>query len=494
VVSFRRAPEALSFAAAIRAETGSAPTARRGAAQEAAWVFVRPHRPTDVELAQALGGRVHSPDGPDLVSMTGQRYPWADLQQLPGVTWVELAAAVAPGPDGGEQREVLVVTTGGLAKWIIDKYRSADLDLMVGTAQLRSTFRARSREWPAVVVRVSGRGGHPVPAAFSRALASLPDTVVCRPGNSRLLVDYRLVLPFPDDEMARQVPAGQTWLLTGGMGVWQLTERGPEFPPPLRAARSLQPPPAPQPARFPPDLTTEVTLVQDGKARTVDALLLSDEDLVALRRLLTGSPAAERAFMILGPGYHLFADPGRDASAVPLGLPLHKIGPGALYHEVGYRVHPSLPGPARAQVFDVNPESLVILLPGRALRFSLDRAVPVWSLWLQPVVAAAGGQAALSAYAVDLLARADAADARSSVPELSAGLPDPDRAARLAEGFRLEQQGKLAEAARKYWEAGDPALAARLFELAAAASEAGPARAGSAGPGSAGPGTGAAGP
>jgi hypothetical protein len=482
-VSFRRPPEALSFAAAIRAETGSAPTARR-ASQESVWVFVRPYRPTDAELAQALGGHIHSPDGPDLVSMAGQRHPWADLQRLPGVTWVELAAAVTPGRDGGEQQEVLVVTTGGLAKWIIDKYRSADLDLMVGTARLRSIFRSRARDWPAVLVRVSGRG-HPVPQAFSRALASLPDTVVCRPGNSRLLVDYRLILPLPDDEMARQVPAGQTWLLAGGMGVWQLTERGPEFPPPLRAAPALEAPPTPEPARFPPDLTTEVTLVPDGKARTVDALLLSDEDLVALRRLLTGSPAAERAFMILGPGYHLFADPGRDASAVPLGLPLHKIGPGALYHEVGYRLHPSLPGPARAQVFDVNPQSLVILLPGRALRFSLANAVPVWSLWLQPVVAAQVGQTPLSAYAVDLLHRAEEADARISAPELSAGLPDPDRAAQLAEGFRLEQQGKLAEAARKFWEAGDPALAARLFELAAesAPSEPGQATASSAVPG-----------
>ena len=45
-------------------------------------------------------------------------------------------------------------------------------------------------------------------------------------------------------------------------------------------------------------------------------------------------------------------------------------------------------------------------------------------------------------------------------PGLAADVPAPEQAGLRTEGFLLEQQGKLAEAARKYWEAGEPAIAA----------------------------------
>ena len=60
-------------------------------------------------------------------------------------------------------------------------------------------------------------------------------------------------------------------------------------------------------------------------------------------------------------------------------------------------------------------------------------------------------------------------DARAERPDLAAGVPVSGRAGLRSEGFLLEQQGKLAEAARKYWEAGEPAIAAKLYELAAEA-------------------------
>jgi hypothetical protein len=471
--SFPHPAQALSFAAAVKGGAVPRSVDARRAPGGTAWVLVLPRRPADAELVRALGGTACQPRGTDLVSPDGRRHAWAALRELPEATWVELAADVAPRPHGGEQQEALIVTTGALAKWIIDKYRAADLDLTVSTAVLRSILQPRLQDWPAVLIRAVGRG-RTLPRALPGALSELPYTIVCRPGTSRLLVDHRMVLPLQDEELSRQVPEGQLWLLSGGLGAWQVTGRSSELAPPVRAARGLLPPPVPPPGRFPPDLTTEVTLVPDDHAQTVDALLLSDDDLITLRRLLSGHLAAERGYLVLGPGWHLYADPGGDVSAVPLGLPLHRIGPGALYQEVGYRVHPLLPGSARAALFDVTSRSLVILRPGQALRLALSHAVPVWSLWLAAPVTADAADAPLSASALHLLERADASDARIDLPDPSADLPSPENAALRSEGFLLEQQGKMADAARKYWEAGEPAVAARLYELAAEAESAEP--------------------
>jgi FtsH ternary system-associated peptide len=434
----------------------------------AIWAVVDEHRPADVEMAWAVGGVVYLPDGLDLVSPRGHRYPWADLKAWPAVSWVELAARVAPGTSATEQQEILVVTTGSLARWIIDRFRSADLDLRVATAQLKGIFRPQSEDWAAVLVRVTARG-RAVPRAFSHALAGLPHTVVCRPGGGRLLIDQRLALPVPDEKLTRLVPDDQQWLLAGSLGVWQFTERSPEYPPPLRAPVTLQPPPVPPQGRFPPDLGIEVTLVRDEQRRTVDALLLSDEELASLRRLLAGHPSGERAFLVLGAGWHLLADPGRDVSDIPFGVPLHRVGPGGLYQEVGYRLQPALPGPARSALFKLNDESLVILCSDRAHRLSLSSIVPVWSLWLGQSVAADVSAGPLSDSAKRILEQVDAAGAQGERPDLGTGAQAPELAGLRAEGFLLEQQGKLQEAAHKYWEAGEPALAAKLYELAAEA-------------------------
>jgi hypothetical protein len=72
----------------------------------------------------------------------------------------------------------------------------------------------------------------------------------------------------------------------------------------------------------------------------------------------------------------------------------------------------------------------------------------------------------LSASARSILERVDAADARVTQPGFTAA---PEVTSLRTEGFQLEQQGRLAEAARKYWEAGEHAVAARLYELAAGA-------------------------
>ena len=436
-------------------------------------VVLRPYRPVHIELARSLGGVVHQSAGAQLISLRGHRYTWADLQRLPPVPSVELAASVAPGDGAREQREVLIVTTGLLARWILDRFHSAHLDLKVSTAELTAIYPAGGQVglWAAVLIGACGQS-RPVPRAFSQALSGLPHTVVCRRGGVRLLIDQRLTLPLPDEELSRDVPPDEQWLLASELGVWRITRRSAEVAPPLRVRPALQPPSAPARGRFPPDVSTEVTLVPDDRPATSDCLLLDDGELTLLRRFLTGQPAAERAFLVLGPGWHLFADPGRDVSGIPFGVHLHRIGPGALYAELGYRLHPAIPGPARISLFAVDAQSVVILRPGAAHRLSLADAVPVWSLWLgQLSDAKPSDTKPLSDAARSILERVDDVAARLTQPGLAADLPDAAQTALRTEGFLLERQGKLAEAARKYWEAGDHALAGRLYEIAAEATE-----------------------
>jgi hypothetical protein len=102
---------------------------------------VHEQRPAQIELAWALGGVVYLPDGPDVVSPRGRRHAWADLVAWPTVSWIELAAGIGPSSHATEQQEIVVVTTGALARWVIDRFQSADLQLRVAAAELSGLFR-----------------------------------------------------------------------------------------------------------------------------------------------------------------------------------------------------------------------------------------------------------------------------------------------------------------------------------------------------------------
>ncbi|MGW4064339.1 hypothetical protein ACWEGE_39050 [Amycolatopsis sp. NPDC004747] len=466
---FAHPADALTFVAAIRDdEHRRYPPVVRDPARSV-WVIVHGYQGKDVELSWALGGVVHLPEGSDLVSPRGRRHRWQDVSAWPAVSWLELAAGIAPGKAVAEQAEVVVVTSGPLARWVIDRSQAADLDVRVATARLTPAFPEQAGDWPAVLLKVTAPG-RAVPTAFTRALTGLPSTVVCRPSGGRLLIDQRLVLPLLDADLTRWVPDGWELLLAGDLGVRRITERSAEYAPPLRADTTLASPPAPPPGRLPADLRVEVALVPDRQARPVDALLLTDDELLPLRRFLTGHPAAERALLVLGPGRHLYAEPGRLVSDIPFGVPLCRLGPGALYQEAGHRLKPTLPAAARARLFAVDAESVVVMHASGTCRLSLRSAVPVWTLWLGPTVAAEPTPDSLSAAAKAVLEQADAAGARIE-PDVPADARTVEQTGLYTEGFQLEQQGKLAEAARKYWEAGEPALAARLYERAAGAGQ-----------------------
>lgn len=462
------AAAALTLIAAVRTETRRQPPVRR-TADQAVWVEVRAPRAGDEEMAWALGGVVYRPDGTDVVSPRGHRQTWEDLVTWPRVSWVELAARTAPGTEPVEQQEILVVTTGPLAHWVVERFQTTGLDLRVSSARLSALFAGDTGDWAAALVRVTG-DGRSVPPAAAHALSALPHTVVCRLSGDRLLIDQRLRLPVADSDLATEVPGDQEWLLTGGLGVWRVTERGREYTPALDCPPALLPPPVAPPGRIPANVRIEVTIRRDDLARRTDALLLRDDELPGLRRYVSGLPVAERAYLVLGPGLHLFADPAHDVADIPFGVPLHRIGPGALYQEVGYGLRPAISPPARARLFGVDDSTLVVLTADGAHRLRLEATVPAWSLWLGPVRPPDPAAEPLSAVAREILERVDAADARADPAVVApATAPDRRRGDLRTEGFQLEQQGRLAEAAHKYWEAGDPAMAARLYEMAAEA-------------------------
>jgi hypothetical protein len=465
VARFPNGAGALSLIAAVR---DRAPVRR--AKDGAVWVEVPGDHPAEEQLAWALGAVVYHPSGAEVVAPSGGHTAWSTVRSWPEVSPVELATAIGRTAAATEQTEVLVVTTGPLASWIINRFKASGLELAVATARLRSLFRRPAEEWPAVLIGVSGRG-RAVPRSALEALGGLPHTVVCRHGDGRLLVDQHLRLPMPDADLATAVPADQQWLLTSELGAWRVTSRGPKFPPPTATAPGLEPPAVPVTASFPPDLRVDVSFVLDDRPLTANALLLTDDELTLLRVYLADHPAGERGFLILGPGVHLYAEPALTVADIPFGIALHRVGPGALFQQVGYRLKPALSGPARAELFGMDDETVVILGADRAYRLALTRAVPVWSLWLGAVADPPDAKPEpLSAAAAQILDRVDAADARVDASAVTGG-DGGNRTGPRTEGFKLEQQGRFSEAAHLYWEAGEFALAARLYEQAAEAGE-----------------------
>jgi hypothetical protein len=172
------------------------------------------------------------------------------------------------------------------------------------------------------------------------------------------------------------------------------------------------------------------------------------------------------------------------AAGLPLGVPLRRVGPGALYLEHGLAFAPPLPEAARAAAFGVNDDEAVVIAREGAWRFRMRALVPAWTTWTgaSPRMRTADGEPAANLRKLgDAFAR-EAARARRAVdpravsrfklpdeaqPMAGAPVSAPERARLRDEAAADLLRGELIGAAGKLERAGDAAAAARLYERAA---------------------------
>jgi hypothetical protein len=438
-----------------------------------------------VELAAALGGTIFEFMDGLLVRLAGRHpVPPAGTDTLQPVPLPRLVATLIPtGHPPGSFTEIAVVTTGRIAGAVVRRWQRAAVDVTV-TQLLREPLDLPPGQGTqgAMLVRIRSSAGQLHGPAIA-ALSDLPRTVVCRE-IERMLIDVRFTLPVDDRQLIAEIPAGESWIIGGGdAGVWRIIERGTEVTPMLDLAVAVPqedaaaPPGAPASGSRPggpaSGYRTPVRIIAaaqpDGRA---DAVLVDDAELGRLRRFLARSPLAETAFLVLGPGRHLLTEPAGLLTAVPFGVPVHRIGPGGLYLEAGHVLDPPVPSVARPELFRLDGDSIVVVCTDGSWRLALSAMVPAWSLWVGEVPEPGDG---ISERGRELLARLTplAVPAASRAAGTAAQTrPGLDRGRLLDEAERLEQRGKLAEAARRLEESGELFRAALLYERAASESAA----------------------
>jgi hypothetical protein len=393
--------------------------------------------------------------------------------------------------------EVIVITLGVLARDIVRRALLFGCTVEL-TPVTRQPLQGEGPTVGAILLRIRWRRER-LPQAFLQSLLRLPATAVTRAlgidprlpaetgreGEAGLLVDIRYQPPLSSTLVAALVPADQRWLLGGPeVGHWRVDVVGEA----IDGATLLAVPPV---AEMPLMVTAEaagplaavlpVRLAPRQPAPGYpDAVLLDDSELGWLQTFLIGKPAAETAFLILGPGRHLLLAPGGLLSAVPFGLPLRRVGPGGLYIEEGQDFSPPLPEAARARAFPCREnEAVVVSRAGptgeiQAQRYALEQVLPVWTLWLGEAPPVAEGVSGAEARRVRQLAQA----LQAAEPEAEGKKPGffdkvfrrhkpSDRERLLRQALLAEQRGELLQAAELLEQAEEFATAGRLYERAA---------------------------
>ncbi|GAA5050099.1 hypothetical protein HNP84_004144 [Thermocatellispora tengchongensis] len=413
-----------------------------------------------------LGGTGHPPPAP------------AELVRWPEANPLSLVPRVPLAPGRERAYPALgVLTTGQLAHQIIRRCLADGANVAYRPVLRHEVFVDAGEPEPAVLIRVSGPGAGEVPRRLVAKLTRLPHTIVGRyadPGESLLLdVDFRL--PAQDAHLCGAVPAGARWVIgRAGAGAWAVDPQAGEKPAHLMLTAPglpLTPAPAVPGARgFRASERIEVGLVRSSRHHgPIDAVLLERDQLGALAEYMRGRPLAEEAYLIPGQDAYLLTEPARLLNSVPLGRPLRRVGPFGFYLAHGYALDPPLPPAAREDLFAVSPSRAVVVCPGEAIAFDVERARPVWHLWLPDELPAfRGGLPERGRAILERIERARAGREDTAAQE-------PGSEARRARLRLAAIQAQLAdepeEAARLLEEAGDYARAALALERLARAEE-----------------------
>jgi FtsH ternary system domain X7 len=448
-------------------------------------------------------------------------WPIIDVRHLLG------ASALRPAPLRA-QPEIAVFVPAALARWVLDRSLARSIDTRLAPAR-----------WRPLHDGAPGRGGvwmhmrgadEPIPAAWLRALVDLPGAIVARAphdADPRLCVDVRYRAPVPEPLLARLLPPpggpggpdgpdgpdgldadvspgspgtpdipgipdsapDDIWLLAGpDIGPGRVALLGDWVPgSALLVAPAVPVAPAPSPgeARLPAPAPVQIVRASGHAGHgPPDAVLVDAQELDWLRAFLMARPLGERVYVVPGAERTLVLVAAETAAGLPLGVPLRRVGPGALYLEHGLAFAPPLPEAARAATFGVNDDEAVTITREGAWRFRVRTMVPAWTMWAGagPRMRAADGEHAGNLRALaDAFAREAARARRTADPRAvsrfkllsdsrpAAGAPvsAPERARLRDEAAADVLRGELASAAGKLERAGDPAAAARLYERAA---------------------------
>lgn len=524
---FRSAAAALAFWAAA-AGAGLARQARARLSPDGRyWIEVAAPPAHAAALASAAGGApLADPADAGRIADT-----WTSID----VHHLLAGSALRPAPLSAEP-EVMAFVPAALARWVLDRALARGLDVHLAPA----TWHPVDRDQPGhagVWLRIRGPlgparpgtragsagnagSGEPhavVPAAWLRAIADLPGVIVARPahdgapGEPRLCVDIHHRTPVPEPLLARllaaeprpghdapdvsdvpgapDVPgAHDTWLLAGpDIGPGRIALAGDWVPGStlvVAPAVPVTPAPAAGEAHLPEPVPVRlVRAPAPTLQRLPDAVLVDERELHWLRTYLMSLPLGERVYVVPGMYRTLVLAAAESAAGLPLGVPLVRVGPGALYLEQGLAFAPPLPEPARAAAFAATDDEAVVITAEGAWRFRLRALVPAWTLWAGPGPRLRdahdehlGGLRKLGDAFSRAAQAARPADPRSvsrfklppDILPMSGAPLGPRERARLRDEAAAELlRGELVSAAEKLERAGDPAAAARLYERAA---------------------------
>ncbi|AOR30598.1 hypothetical protein BFF78_05660 [Streptomyces fodineus] len=470
-------PRAALGHAAATVELGPAGL-RRSPHDLSVWALLTPGHQPGLPLAAGYGGLVYEADAdgllwPDRPAGSARR-AFDHLSTVAGWEPVSLAELAAHSPVTGPPpglKEVAVLAPGALGRWLLRRCLATGVQTTFTLVERRGPDGRPDSGWLLLRLRA---GDGAVPAGLVEACGRLPGTVACRAADPdcRVLVDLRLRLPLDDAVLLDDVPPGQHLVVERAVAgpPWQWRPLGEPaagellYAPPASGTPAPVRTPVPVPALGPP---VPVRLVSSARApHRVDAVLIADGELDALRRFLRTRPLHETAVVAFGPGRHLLTEPPGLCRTLPFGVPVYQAGPGALYLESGCVLNPPLPDTARDEVLGLGPDVVTVLCRDGAWRLRLADVRPAWQLWTPAPPAFAAG---LSESARELLDR------------LAAVMPEPEPAAPAAprtpeaERRRLNQvamehslRGEYRKAAELLEQAGHFQRAAQMYERAAA--------------------------
>lgn len=468
---------------AVDASCRQAPDGGWFAAVEVPWRLAAP-------LVWTAGGRPFAGDATSwwkvpVTGLAAEPIGAADLDaaEWPTVGLAELLARVPLRPRLGgamSARELDAVVPGPLGRWALRRAVALGLEVRMTTARRRPLVEGVSDleispEAGVVVLRLRAPRGE-VPRALVRSLIAMPYVFVGHaggPGAARLLVDVRRRLPLQESLLGGMVPEDEIWALAGPeVGSFRLDEIGEEIDAEdlLTASSALAASPRLPPAEAPSMTSARLpvrSVPRKHGGRRADAVLLDGDELDWLIRLLRLRPWAESAFLLAGEEHHLLTAPGGLVEMLPFGEPVSRLDDG-LYLACDLDLAPPLSEAARRRVF-VLEKGLVVAVGKRgAFRFSADRLIPAWALWVgdgPEMVSEIGERGRV------LLERiSDSVLEHQPSPRDAArgsGASRTGRAELLEQAQHAELLGDLLRAAELLESAGEAAAAGRLYERAA---------------------------